>query len=84
MYCTIRKQTTDRRWDVVLRHFLRPLNNKRKCREVPGSIPGRALGIFQVACYYCPHSVALEFTQPITETSKEKIPWGYIAAGAWS
>jgi hypothetical protein len=39
----------------------------RQCaarREVPVSTAGRVIGNFQVAYSFCPHSVALGFTEP--------------------
>ena len=45
-------------------------------REVPGSIPGRALGNFQVTSSFYPHSVALGSTQPLAEMSTKEFPWG--------
>jgi hypothetical protein len=42
----------------------------RHKREVPFSILGKILGNYQVTYSFCPHSVALGSTQPLTEVSK--------------
>jgi hypothetical protein len=31
---------------------------------------------FQVTCSFCPHSLALGATQPLTEMSTKVFPWG--------
>jgi hypothetical protein len=40
--------------------------------EVPGSIPDRVLGNFQVTYYFCAHLIALGPTQPPTEIETKK------------
>jgi len=37
--------------------------------EVPGSTHARACGNLEVTYYFCPHSVVLRSTQPLTEIS---------------
>jgi hypothetical protein len=46
--------------------------------EVPGSIPCRVLGNFQVTSYFCPQSLALGLTQPLTEMTTRKFSWGKV------
>jgi hypothetical protein len=46
--------------------------------EVPGSIPCRVLGNFHVTSSFCPHSVVLGFTQPLTEMTTRKFSWGKV------
>jgi hypothetical protein len=43
--------------------------------EVPGSIP-------VVSYSFCPHSVALEPLQPLTDQSTQEFPWECSAVGA--
>ena len=50
----------------------------RHYRRVPGSIPCRALGNFQVTYSFCPHSLAPGSTQPLTEMSIKEFPWGKV------
>ena len=48
--------------------------------EVPGSIPGRVLEHFQLTYSFCPQSVILGSTQPLTDTNTDEFPWGQITA----
>jgi hypothetical protein len=52
-------------------------------REVLDSILGTVLGKFQVTYCFCPHSVALGSTQPVTEMGAKEFPWWQFAASAW-
>ena len=52
--------------------------------EVPGSIPGIVFGNFQFSYSFWPHSVALDYSQPLTEVSIKEYPWVLRAASAWS
>lgn len=61
-----------------------PLSVLRHNREVPGSIPGRVFGNFLVSYSFWPHSVALEYSQPLREVSTKEYPWVLRASGAWS
>ena len=54
-------------------HFFEGLRHKT---GGSGFDPPEVLGIFQVACSFCPHSVALGSTQPLTEMSTKEFPWG--------
>ena len=35
-------------------------------------------------CFFCPHSVAVVSTQPLTEMSSKEFPWRQSAAGEYS
>jgi len=51
----------------------------RQCttrHEVPGSIPGIVFGKFQATYFFCPHSVALGSTHPLTKMSTKVFPSG--------
>jgi len=41
-------------------------------------LPVRSCEYFQVTYSFCPQSRALGFTQPLTEMSTEKFPWGKV------
>jgi hypothetical protein len=46
--------------------------------KVPGSIPDRTLGNFQVTYSVCAHSLLLGSTQPVTEMRTKKYPGGKV------
>ena len=44
--------------------------------EVPGAIPCRVFGNFQVTYSFCPHTAALGSTQLLTDVNTKDLPWG--------
>jgi len=57
---------------------------ERHNMEVPASIPGIGFRDFQVSYSFWPHSVALDYSQPLTEVSTREYRWVLRAVGAWS
>ena len=57
----------DDQWRSWLRHCA-------TSRKVLGSTAGGVLGHFQVTQCFCPHLLALEATQPLTEKNTKEFP----------
>ena len=64
-------------WSVIRdewRAMTQMVETLRKTTDVPGSIPGRNVGNFQLTHSFYPLSVALGSTQPVTEMSTKEFP----------
>jgi len=74
LFCPIRRRP---RWNC-------PCEGHKGIRESGGIIPpiltsalhGGVLGNFKVTYSFCPHSVALGSTHPLTEKTTKEFPWG--------